>query len=239
MNKIPLSQGAVALIDEADFEMVSAYKWYMQSAGNGAYASTSWKDQDTGGRTSALMHRMIMDAPKGTVVDHINGDGLDNRRENLRFVSRSQNTQNRHNVAPSSHLSVGMRGVFPGSRDSYTASISQKGEVYVLGTFSSADKAARAYDAKALELYGENAYTNFLPDGTRRKRPHRAPIKKTHIIQKTVGLRASWWGAFDHFIETKGYGRTYTSLLREAAYLLLKQEGLLEKVDELEQEATK
>lgn len=89
MRKIPLTQGKEATVDDEDFEELSKIKWKVLKTQTKFYALQS------GPRgIRLLMHRMLLKVPKGKVVDHINGDGLDNRRSNLRICTQSQNMQN-------------------------------------------------------------------------------------------------------------------------------------------------
>ncbi|MMZ67947.1 hypothetical protein D1872_305870 [compost metagenome] len=90
MREIPLTQGKVAIIDDEDFEKVSAYKWcYSSTIG---YAVS--RKVVNGKRQPVLMHRLILDAPPGLVTDHINHDKLDNRKANLRLCTRHENNRN-------------------------------------------------------------------------------------------------------------------------------------------------
>jgi hypothetical protein len=93
MKEIPLTQGKVALVDDEDYERVMAYKWYAAMQGRQWYALR--KVQRDGKQTTVEMHRFILDAGDSPLqVDHINGNGLDNRRVNLRLGTRSENQRN-------------------------------------------------------------------------------------------------------------------------------------------------
>lgn len=85
-REIQLSRGMVALVDEADFAAVNTSRWSFQPNRRIGYAIRGVRDSD-GKYRSQLMHRFIMDAPAGEFVDHINGNGLDNRRANLRLCT--------------------------------------------------------------------------------------------------------------------------------------------------------
>lgn len=89
--EVQLSQGKVALVDEADFERVSQFKWYAVKDGRTYYAKSR------AGRYSPIsMHRFILDlSVSDPEVDHINRNGLDNRRHNMRLATRSENASNR------------------------------------------------------------------------------------------------------------------------------------------------
>lgn len=89
MKRIPLTQGRSAIVDDADYEALTAHSWCLSNCSGICYAVRGCKIE--GKHHTVLMHREIMEAPKGMLVDHINGDGLDNRRCNLRLVTDSQN----------------------------------------------------------------------------------------------------------------------------------------------------
>jgi len=156
---IPLTQGYHAVVDAADYERVSRYKWCLSRSGNQLYAQRRSR-----GKT-IRMHQFIMRPPKGKVVDHIDGNGLNNRRCNLRICTRQQNTWNQK------------RRKQPGASSRFTGVYQYKdrpGRWYVkvkcgdervnLGPFDSEIEAARARDRKARELFGEFAKLNFPPD---------------------------------------------------------------------------
>jgi hypothetical protein len=98
-RSIRLSKGLVALVDDEDYESLSAYKWYASRIGHTSYAMRHAHTAD-GRRTTQYMHRMILARKlqralaKKEQVDHVNGNGIDNRRENLRPVTISQNHRN-------------------------------------------------------------------------------------------------------------------------------------------------
>ncbi len=110
------------------------------------------------GRTIYL-HRLVMAAPEGVEVDHVNGNPLDNRRANLRLATRSQNAANR----PSYRGSSRFKGVCRANTQSprWRAWILFEGKSRYLGSYHSEDEAARAYDAAAYEQWGEFAHLNF------------------------------------------------------------------------------
>jgi hypothetical protein len=101
-----------------------------------------------------------MNPPEGMVVDHINGNGLNNRRSNMRNCTRAQNSANRR---PKRGAASPYKGVFPRPDGKFEASICHDGRKQYLGRFENEIEAARAYDKKAKELHGEFAYLNF-PD---------------------------------------------------------------------------
>lgn len=149
MKEIPLTQGKVALVDDEDYERVSAYKWQANKGSAGYW----YGHNDTHGQ----LHRFVVNAPRELMVDHKNGDGLDCRRENLRLAT---NAQNQYNAKLRVDNKSGFRGVhWDGNR--WIAQIKSQGRPIYLGRFNTPEAAARAYDTKARELRGEFARTNF------------------------------------------------------------------------------
>ena len=97
MKEIPLTQGKSTLVDDEDFKNLSKFKWHANKRGNTHYAERmSARDKISHKRTSISMHAVIVGTPKGMDTDHINGNGLDNRKENLRIVTVRENQQNQH-----------------------------------------------------------------------------------------------------------------------------------------------
>ncbi len=148
---IPLTRGLQAIVDAEDYEWLSQYKWHANpSKRNGTiYAARSV------GHSSVLMHRMIMRPPKGKVVDHINGNGLDNRRCNLRICNRQENARNRRKHVGGKSRFI---GVYPRGKK-WGAFV---GHQHV-GVFEDEVEAAKARDRRALAMYGEHAWLNFPP----------------------------------------------------------------------------
>lgn len=91
-KRIYVAPGRYALVDDDDAGRVATLDWFPVNGGRTLYARTG---SSRIGKSQQLMHRLVMRAAVGTIVDHINGDGLDNRKENLRFVSAAENAQNR------------------------------------------------------------------------------------------------------------------------------------------------
>jgi len=149
---IPLTKGQVAIVDAEDYEWLSKYKWHAVKTGDKYYAYRSRN------KRSLSMHRMIMNEPKGMIVDHKDGNGLNNRRSNLRVCTTSQNHQNRRRTFGSSRY----KGVhWDKKSNKWAAAITDKGKYKFLGHFDDEVEAAKAYDKKASELFGEFAYLNF------------------------------------------------------------------------------
>lgn len=158
---IPLTKGYRAIIDATDAHLVEGRNWFaMEEASNRGSgrvcAATSIK---RGGKTETYyLHRVILGVGREALVDHENGDALDNRRGNLRGADHSQNTANRH--APTISNS-GYKGVwFDRRRGKFMAHIGVRGVKKTLGRFDTAHEAAAAYDAAARAAFGEYARTN-------------------------------------------------------------------------------
>lgn len=151
---IPLTQGKFAIIDAEDEHIVSQYQWTAARRGN------TWYAQSHTGHNFLYMHRLLLGLKRGgPVCDHINGDGLDNRRTNLRTCTHTQNLRNRR---LQSNNTLGFKGIRPRS-GRWQAHISLNRQQRFLGTFDTAVEAAQAYDRAASELFGEFARFNF-PD---------------------------------------------------------------------------
>lgn len=163
---IPLSRGQVAIVDDADFKFLTQWKWsaMKRRRGLGWYAvRTTWK----GGRTDAcfFMHRVLVGAEPGQMVDHRDGDGLNNRRSNLRIATQAQNNANarKHRMKAGKPCASPYKGVSKcGSKPNpWKAIITVSGRMIHLGVFPTQKAAARAYDAAARLHYGEFAKLNF------------------------------------------------------------------------------
>lgn len=160
MREIQLNHGQVAKVDDADYEELSKYKW---SAIREYYG---WRVTRSGPRvngqaTTVPMGRAILNAPKGMIVDHRDGDGLNNQRENLRLCTHAENMRNRRR--PRNNRS-GFKGVTWVKQDRvWAAHITVDRTHKTLGRFSTAEEAARAYDEAALKYHGEFARLNIYP----------------------------------------------------------------------------
>lgn len=147
---IPLTQGRFAIVDEADAEMIlNSGSWQVQASTNTCYAK-----REENHRT-ILMHAVIAGS---SGPDHVNRNGLDNRRINLRRATPAQNVANK---PPTRRNTSGYKGVSWHQRGrKWRASIKADGRMVSLGLFSDPAEAARAYNAAALELWGEFAWLN-------------------------------------------------------------------------------
>lgn len=160
MKEIRLTQGKVALVDDADYAYLIGCKWYaINRYGDVWHAYTPVKHTITGKQTTLYIHRLIMIATPSQEIDHKNGNGLDNRRSNLRIVTRRQNQQNQR---PQRNASSIYKGVsWDKSTGKWIAIIKADGKQYNLGRFRDEIKAATVYDNAARYYFGEFAYLNF------------------------------------------------------------------------------
>ena len=156
--EIRLSSGDVALIDDSDAALVAPYKWSPRRLGRTVYAQAN--TYAAGVRTTVTMHRLIAAPEAGQLVDHRNGDGLDNRRCNLRVCDKRGNNQN---VRLRADNTSGYKGVhFYVQRNRYSAYIYTHGRRVSLGNFDRAEEAAHAYNIAARILHGEYARLNDI-----------------------------------------------------------------------------
>jgi hypothetical protein len=148
---VTLTKGYVAIIDAADVSLVDGWNWYAQPSGHTAYAMRTF--QYDGRSRGIIMHREIMDSPPHMQVDHINGNGLDNRRENLRLATVAQN---QHNQGLSIKNTSGFKGVsWHKATGGWQAKIKFEGKRIWLGSYDTPEEAAAAYAAASEKFHGE------------------------------------------------------------------------------------
>jgi len=170
MKQIPLTQGKFALVDDEDFEYLSQWKWNvsLSKKGNTGYAVRSQRYGRI--KISICMHRLIMGLENGDKrqVDHIDHDGLNNQKQNLRACTAQENQRNTTSRKNSSSKYLGVRlqkrklKKTNSERESIQARIRIHGKLIHLGCFNTEEAAALAYNEKALELFGEFANLNVV-----------------------------------------------------------------------------
>lgn len=163
MKEIPLSNGKVALVDDEDYEELNKFRWCAQKGLNTLYARRMAKQR------WISMHRQIIGAKPDNSVDHINHNGLDNQKHNLRLCTNSQNQRNR---GPKRNNTCGYKGVSFYEKDtSFVAQIGYHGRVIRLGKFYDPIDAAFAYAVAAILLHGEFARHSLQKERGAYQRP--------------------------------------------------------------------
>lgn len=158
MKKIKAGRGIYVTVDDNDYEFLRAFKVWAVRQPTNTYAVVSVCGH------AIPLHRFLLNAKKNWVVDHINNDGLDNRRENLRLASESQNRANRrYRRKGSKQKYLGVLKRVRGGRTVYAAVTTKNACQRVHGYFDTEEEAARARDTAARAIYGRFAYQNFPP----------------------------------------------------------------------------
>jgi hypothetical protein len=156
MAAIYTNCGEVILVDEQDYDELIKYSWHIKANTNTSYAVRN--KTINGKRTKVYMHRSILQAKDGQVVDHRNGDGLDNRRTNIRLCTREQNNRS---VSKRRTNTSGYKGVtWHGQRKKWQAYIKFNGIKKSLGLYINKHVAAQAYNVAAKNYHGEFAILN-------------------------------------------------------------------------------
>lgn len=168
MSEIDLGGGNIALVDDDDLPKVSGPPWYAERRTTGSSYYARYNIFETGSFRTVYMHALIIERQKGLVIDHINGNGLDNRKANLRLLTPQQNLWNR----PKDKGQI--KGVRRARTGRWEASINHDGKHYGCGTYETQEEAASARDWVARLVRGDLAHTNmakpkhfdlmFLPD---------------------------------------------------------------------------
>jgi len=167
MKKISTSNGFFILVDDADFAYLDQFVWRARDN----YGRTRYAVRGRYKASTVIMHRMIMDAPEGVEVDHIDGNGLNNQRSNLRLCSSSENKWNgcKRNWNGKSTLSKykGVTSIRYKKKDGtvrirWVAQIRHNWKPIYIGMYDTEEEAAEAYNEKAVELFNEFAKLNEL-----------------------------------------------------------------------------
>ena len=145
MKEIKLTQGKVALVDDEDYEDLNKYKWYANKDKNTFYAMRN--EIINGKSRTVMMHRKIMNNNYNLLTDHIDGNGLNNCKSNLRIVTNRQNSQNRHINKSSKYVGVYWDKIAM----NWKAQIRTNKKIY-LGTFKNEEDAHNAYKNKLKEI---------------------------------------------------------------------------------------
>lgn len=161
MKEIKLTQGKVALVDDEDFSYLNQFKWIAHKSSKTYYAARTVKNGNR--RKYISMHQVILKPMDGLKTDHIDGNGLNNCRNNLRYATHSQNIANagKRRGAISTFKGVSPLPKFPGYDVRWRAFIRVNGHGYHLGCFATEKEAAIVYDGVVKKHFGAFAKTNF------------------------------------------------------------------------------
>ena len=159
MKEIQLTQGKVALVDDEDYEWLNQWKWTYNQAGK-TMRAVRHTHNGHHYKGCVFMHRLILDAPAELDVDHIDGNGLNNQRANIRICTRSQNFMNRMKQPGGTSMYKGVRWLKKSGK--WEARIKTADEHMSLGRYEDEKDAARAYNEAALKHFGEYARINEI-----------------------------------------------------------------------------
>jgi len=164
VKEIPLTKGFTATVDDADFDSIGGHRWCAlvgkRADGSLRVYAARRKPKAEGGKFE-LLHRRLMQPAHGQEVDHIDGNPLNNTRGNMRFASHRENLLNMR-ARTAEQSSSAFKGVSWYRKDKrWAAKIMAHGRTRHLGMFKDEQQAARAYDAAAMEMFGEFAKLNF------------------------------------------------------------------------------
>lgn len=157
MTKYIKISGQVAMVDNEDYDWISKFSWHLKNSGTVLYARCNVVLDNK--HTTMTMHRMVMTAKKGQIVDHIDRNGLNNQKYNLRFATKAQNKMNciSHKNSSSKYKGVHWNKV----SKVWQSRIQFEGKKIFLGAFDNEIEAARAYDKKSIEIFGEYSRVNL------------------------------------------------------------------------------
>lgn len=192
MKKINLGCGKYAKVDNEDYKRLNKHKWFAVDTGTNIYAYRRAKVNNV--NTIIYMHREITKCPKGLCVDHINGDSLDNRKENLRIGTWSQNAMNRAGNSKSGYKGVSYK---KGDKK-WRARASINGESTYFGLYKNKKDAARVYDYIVYNQYGEFAHLNFKDELLSKKEFKKIYNKRNEESSKYSGVckKDNGWQAY-------------------------------------------
>jgi len=223
-KKLPLNRGAFAIVDAEDFDRLSKYNWCLQCSTDGKISAPAKTLLHTHGRRETLSH-FILNLKRPVIIMFKNGNPLDHRKSNFLLGSFSQYRQRnrkRSTLTTSKYIGVS----YGKKRGNFAAQIQKDGIDYCLGFYETEEEAARAYDNKALELYGPDAQRNFtggihdsLPIIKKISLWDRRPVKKSSSNYKGIRYHKKRWEAKIGYLRKTIYlGRFKTEKAAALAY---------------------
>jgi hypothetical protein len=201
-KEIILNTGKPTLVDDTDFDWLNQYHW--SSLCDHRYAARSAYSPETKRANIVYMHRMIMDPAEGMTVDHIDRDGFNNQRSNLRIASLSQNLRNRPGYGASGYR--GVRRGSAGNKDAWIVRFTCDEIDIHIGVFYNIDDGARAYDAYAA-VYGDEFSIRNFPDETPLSLDEAGQLLLTQHRKNPSKQRMSSQYRGVSFYPTRGYWR--------------------------------
>lgn len=160
MKEIHLTRGMVAIVDDGDYDWLSQWKWQFKKSGYASRALYGGRKDGKHKTKTRFMHHEIIAIQDGEFIDHINGNPLDNRRENLRKCTHRQNMMNRKPLSSSTSRYKGVS--YDQSRKKWRSGITSNGKSLNLGRYSTENEAAAAYNFAAIKHFGEFARLNCV-----------------------------------------------------------------------------
>lgn len=194
------NDGFDVIIDDEDYELVSQYSWWIDEKG---YARGNVNGK------KVRMHRLIINAKPGEIVDHINHRKLYNKKSNLRIVNAKQNGYSKKKWKTDGHsLYKGVRLYY----DKFSSSIMKDGKSYNLGIYADEIDAARAYNRAAKKLFGDYAVYNDVDEPLKKPTTRYFPYRANRSSKKYKGVRqvlnGTWFCSIPIWVDGK-YGRKY------------------------------
>jgi hypothetical protein len=163
MKKIKLTQGKVALVDDEDYDWLNQWKWFAKRDEHRFYVETHDKNDHS---KHLRMHRVITNCPSNMVVDHIDGNGLNNQKDNLRICTNRQNCKNRrinkNNKSGYCGVDLDKNLYDKGYKNYWRVRIRVKDRESYIGHFNTKKKAALAYNEAAKKYFGDFARLNII-----------------------------------------------------------------------------
>jgi len=157
-KKIQLTQNKICLVDEEDYNWLSKYKWYAHKEGSNWYVT----GREIGNKKIIRMHRLILNPPNDMQIDHIDGDGLNNQKNNLRICTLQQNRMNQRPRPGNSKY----KGVYCIKKNNipfrWHSHLNINNKRINIGYFKTENEAALAYNKKAIEVFREFAKLNII-----------------------------------------------------------------------------